>query len=46
MHHVKPVSMGGMDVPENMVLIDPEDHQTITNAHAEYYGWHARDGAA
>ena len=45
-HHVKPVSMGGMDVPENMVLIDPEDHQTITNAHAEYYGWHERDGSA
>lgn len=38
-HHVEPVSMGGADAPENMVLISPEDHQTVTAAHAKYYKW-------
>lgn len=38
-HHVEPVSMGGADAPENMVLISPEDHQTVTAAHAAYYKW-------
>ena len=39
-HHVVPISEGGADDPSNMVLIDPEEHDEITKAHAEFYEWH------
>ncbi len=39
-HHIIPLSEGGADVSENMVLIKDELHSLITKAHAEYYGWH------
>lgn len=38
-HHVQPLSEGGADAPENMVLIDPEDHAEVTAAHARLYDW-------
>lgn len=38
-HHVQPVSAGGEDAVENMVLISPEDHDAVTSAHREFYGW-------
>lgn len=38
-HHVVPLSEGGADDIHNMVLIDPEDHRTITSEHADYYHW-------
>ncbi len=39
-HHVVPLSEGGADDPSNMVLIDPDEHDKITKAHAEFYEWH------
>ena len=38
-HHVQPVAAGGVDSVENMVLISPDDHDTVTAAHREFYGW-------
>ena len=38
-HHVQPVAAGGADSVENMVLISPDDHDTVTAAHREFYGW-------
>ena len=41
-HHIQPVSMGGDDAPENMVLIDPENHAAVTAAHERFYEWTKR----
>ena len=41
-HHVVPISEGGLDEPGNMVLIKPEDHDEITREHAGFYGWHKK----
>lgn len=38
-HHIIPISEGGADTPDNMVLLSEEDHQRVTAAHREYYGW-------
>lgn len=38
-HHVVPLSEGGADNPDNMVLIDPECHDEITKEHSEFYDW-------
>ena len=42
-HHVMPLSAGGEDVPENMVLVDEETHDRITAEHHRYYDW-SRNG--
>lgn len=39
-HHIIPLSEGGADHPDNMVLVSSEQHDEITAAHAKYYGWH------
>ncbi len=38
-HHIIPLSEGGADTPDNMVLLSEEDHQRVTAAHRGYYGW-------
>ena len=38
-HHVVPLSQGGLDIPENMVLISEQAHDIITNQHRNFYGW-------
>lgn len=38
-HHIFPLSEGGADSVENMVLIDNENHATITAAHDDFYHW-------
>ena len=38
-HHVVPLSEGGSDTPSNMVLVTEEQHEKITAAHADFYGW-------
>lgn len=43
-HHVVPLSEGGADDIHNMVLINPEDHRTITAEHADYYHWQKKFG--
>ncbi len=40
-HHIIPLSEGGADVPENMVLITEEEHNYITATHSGFYNWHA-----
>lgn len=40
-HHIVPLSEGGADSPENMILVSEEDHETITAAHRQYYRWNA-----
>ncbi|MCF0253147.1 MAG: HNH endonuclease [Duodenibacillus sp.] len=40
LHHIVPLSEGGADAPENMVLVDEATHDEVTAAHARYYGWH------
>lgn len=40
-HHIIPLSEGGADVPENMVLIRSDLHHQITAAHDAFYGWHS-----
>lgn len=44
-HHIQPLSEGGADTPENMVLMSSEDHSQVTAAHADYYGWKPADKA-
>lgn len=41
-HHVVPLSEGGSDDVHNMVLINPEDHQTITAEHNSFYNWNKK----
>ena len=38
-HHIIPLSEGGADTPDNMILLSEEDHQQVTAAHKDYYGW-------
>ena len=38
-HHIVPVSEGGPDSVDNMVLVSEEEHDRITAAHRAYYGW-------
>ncbi len=38
-HHVVPLSQGGLDIPSNMVLITEEAHDFITAQHRQFYGW-------
>lgn len=38
-HHVQPLSEGGSDTIDNMILIDEESHDQITAAHRHYYQW-------
>ena len=40
-HHIQPVSEGGPDSAENMILVSEAEHDEITAAHREYYGWKA-----
>ena len=39
-HHIVPLSEGGADDPDNMILVSEEEHESITAAHARFYGWH------
>ena len=39
LHHVVPLSEGGADTPDNMVLLRAEDHDWITTQHLIFYGW-------
>ena len=38
-HHIVPLSQGGADDPHNMVLLTEEQHDVVTSAHRQYYGW-------
>lgn len=38
-HHVVPLSEGGADSPDNMVLLREQDHDWITARHRQFYGW-------
>ena len=38
-HHIVPLSEGGADTPDNMVLLRAEDHARITWAHQQFYHW-------
>ena len=40
-HHIIPLCEGGANSPENMVIIDENLHEKITQAHAVFYGWHS-----
>lgn len=40
-HHIIPLSQGGADTPDNMVLISSDLHHQITAAHNAFYGWHS-----
>ena len=40
-HHIQPISEGGADSVENMILVSEAEHGEITAAHREYYGWKA-----
>lgn len=39
LHHVVPLSEGGADTPDNMVLLRAEDHDWITTQHRIFYDW-------
>ena len=39
LHHIIPLSEGGADSPDNMVLVPEELHHQITAAHRLYYSW-------
>ena len=38
-HHKVPLSQGGSDSTDNMILVSEEDHDKITSAHREFYKW-------
>ena len=40
-HHIQPISEGGADSVGNMLLVTKAEHDKITAAHREYYGWKA-----
>ena len=40
-HHIQPISEGGADSVDNMILVSEAEHDEITAAHREYYGWKA-----
>ena len=39
--NIQPISEGGADSVENMILVSEAEHDEITAAHREYYGWKA-----
>ena len=39
-HHIVPLSEGGADTPDNMILLTEDDHAEITAEHGRFYGWH------
>lgn len=39
-HHIIPLSEGGADSSENMILVTEKQHDLITKAHSQFYGWH------
>ena len=39
-HHIVPLSEGGADSPDNMILLREQDHAWITAQHRQFYGWH------
>ncbi len=40
-HHIVPLSEGGSDTPDNMILVREDLHDQITAAHRAFYGWNA-----
>lgn len=40
-HHIMPLSEGGSDSIENLLLVSEEDHEKITAAHRQFYGWNS-----
>lgn len=38
-HHIVPLSEGGADDPQNMILLSETDHNTVTQAQHMFYGW-------
>lgn len=38
-HHIVPLSEGGADDPQNMILLSDMDHKAVTDAQHLYYGW-------
>ncbi len=40
-HHIVPLSEGGADTTDNMILVSEAEHDAITAAHRSYYGWNA-----
>lgn len=39
LHHIIPLSQGGADSVQNMILLFIEEHDEVTKIHKEYYGW-------
>lgn len=39
LHHIKPLSEGGTDTPDNMIIVRDDVHDQITAAHRAYYQW-------
>lgn len=39
-HHIVPLSEGGADTPDNMVLLSEEEHAQVTAMHNQFYDWH------
>ena len=40
LHHIVPISQGGADVIENLILLSETDHQKVTDKHNEVFKWH------
>ncbi len=40
-HHIVPLSEGGADSADNMILVTEAVHDEITAAHRAFYGWNA-----
>ena len=38
-HHVMPLSQGGADNVDNMILISESEHDAVTAAHRAFYNW-------
>lgn len=38
-HHIVPLSEGGADNPQNMILLSETDHNAVTAAQHIFYGW-------
>ncbi len=41
LHHIQPLSEGGTDTPNNMILVREDVHDQITAAHRSYYQWNS-----
>lgn len=39
-HHIVPLSEGGADDPQNMILLRTDQHDAVTREHEQFYGWH------